>query len=55
MNNYDLILTVMAERSIQSVDSLQFQRLFDSKMNDYVEDELNQGIAFPEKDMIAYL
>jgi len=40
MNNYDLIVSMMSEKNISSVDGLQFQKLLDLKTNDFAHDEL---------------
>jgi len=45
MNNYDLVLTVMTEKSLSSVDSQQFQKLLDTKTTDYASDEINKSFG----------
>jgi len=45
MNNYDLVLSVMAERNLTSVDGTQFQKLLSMKSADYAADELNRSFG----------
>jgi len=45
MNNYDLIVNVMNERGISSVDGLQFQKLLELKCTDFAQDELNRSFG----------
>eukprot|EP01117_Protostelium_nocturnum_P018395 TRINITY_DN7684_c0_g1_i1.p1 TRINITY_DN7684_c0_g1~~TRINITY_DN7684_c0_g1_i1.p1 ORF type:complete len:972 (+),score=390.64 TRINITY_DN7684_c0_g1_i1:90-3005(+) len=45
MNNYDLITSVLRERSLSSGDSQQIEKLLDMKLSDYIHDELSKPFA----------
>ena len=52
INNYDLILSVMGERSSgESRDSEDFRQKFDSKTSDYIEETLNPHFG----DLIKFI